>query len=43
MRMRMHRFTRLTNAFSYKFENHMRMVYTVWCNYVKRNTSSGTT
>jgi hypothetical protein len=32
MRMQMRRFTRLTNAFSKKFENHMHMValYTVW-------------
>ena len=33
----MRRFTRLTNAFSKKFENHVHMValYTVWYNYVK--------
>ena len=33
MRMHMRRFTRLTNAFSKKFKNHMHMValYTVWC------------
>ena len=33
----MRRFTRLTNAFSKKFENHMHMValYTVWYNFVK--------
>jgi hypothetical protein len=37
MRMQMRRFTRLTNAFSNKFENHMHMValYTVWYNFVK--------
>jgi len=37
MRMQMRRFTRLTNAFSKKFENHIHMValYTVWYNYVK--------
>jgi len=37
MRMQMRRFTRLTNAFSKKFENHMHMValYTVWYNFVK--------
>jgi IS1 family transposase len=37
MRMQMRRFTRLTNAFSTKFENHMHMValYTVWYNFVK--------
>jgi hypothetical protein len=41
MRMQMRRFTRLTNAFSKKFENHMHMVaiYTVWYNYVKQNKS----
>ena len=35
--MQMRRFTRLTNAFSKKFENHMHMValYTVWYNFVK--------
>lgn len=35
----MRRFTRLTNAFSKKFENHMHMValYTVWYNYVKQH------
>lgn len=33
----MRRFTRLTNGFSKKFENHMHMVaiYTVWYNFVK--------
>ena len=33
----MRRFTRLTNAFSKKFENHMHMValYTVWYNFVR--------
>ena len=37
MRMQMRRFTRLTNAFSKKFENHMRMValYTVWYNFIR--------
>jgi IS1 family transposase len=37
MRMQMRRFTRLTNAFSKKFQNHMHMValYTVWYNFVK--------
>ena len=37
MRMHMRRFTRLTNAFSKKFENHMHMValYTVWYNFVR--------
>jgi hypothetical protein len=37
MRMQMRRFTRLTNAFGKKFENHMHMValYTVWYNFVR--------
>ena len=37
MRMQMHRFTRLTNAFSKKFENHMHMValYTLWYNFIR--------
>ncbi|WP_375456242.1 IS1 family transposase [uncultured Methylobacterium sp.] len=37
MRMQMKRFTRLSNAFSKKFENHAHMValYTVWYNFVK--------
>ena len=37
MRMQMRRFTRLTNAFSKKWENHVHMValYTVWYNFVK--------
>jgi hypothetical protein len=41
MRMQMRRFTRLTNAFSKKFENPMHMValYTVWYNYVKQHKS----
>jgi IS1 family transposase len=41
MRMQMRRFTRLTNAFSKKFENHMYMValYTVWYNFVKQHKS----
>jgi IS1 family transposase len=39
MRMQMRRFTRLTNAFSKKFENHLHMValYTVWYNFVKQH------
>jgi hypothetical protein len=43
MRMQMHRFTRLTNAFNKKFENHVHMValYTVWHNYVKQHKSLG--
>lgn len=41
MRMAMRRFTRLTNAFSKKFENHMHMValYAVWYNFVKQHKS----
>jgi hypothetical protein len=37
MRMANRRFTRLTNAFSKKFDNHVHMValYTVWCNWVR--------
>jgi len=37
MRMHMRRFTRLTNGFSKKTENHVHMValYTVWYNFVK--------
>lgn len=37
MRMHMRRFTRLTNAFSKKWENHVHMValYTVWYNWVR--------
>ena len=41
MRMAMRRFTRLTNAFSKKFENHVHMValYTVWYNFVRIHKS----
>ncbi len=37
MRMHMRRFTRLTNAFSKKFEHHVHMValYTVWYNWTR--------
>ena len=37
----MRRFTRLTNAFSKKWENHVHMValYTVWYNFVKQHKS----
>ncbi len=37
MRMHMRRFTRLTNAFSRKFENHAHMValYAVWYNFTR--------
>ena len=39
MRMNMRRFTRLTNAFSEKFENHAHMValYTVWYNFARQH------
>lgn len=41
MRMHMRRFTRLTNAFSKKFENHAHMVaiYTVWYNWIRPHKS----
>lgn len=37
MRMHMRQFTRLTNAFSKKFDNHVHMValYTVWYNFIR--------
>ena len=37
MRMAMRRFTRLTNAFSKKLENHQHMValYALWYNFVR--------
>jgi hypothetical protein len=37
MRMSMRRFTRLTNGFSKKFENHAHMVavYAVWYNWIR--------
>jgi IS1 family transposase len=45
MRMHMRRFTRLTNAFSKKYESHCHMValYTVWYNYIRKHTSLKTT
>ncbi len=41
MRMHMRRFTRLTNAFSKKIENHIHMValYTVWYNFIRQHKS----
>jgi IS1 family transposase len=41
MRMAMRRFTRLTNAYSKKFESHVHMValYTVWYNFVRVHKS----
>jgi IS1 family transposase len=41
MRMHMRRFTRLTNAFSKKFENHAHMVaiYAVWYNWLRIHTT----
>jgi IS1 family transposase len=45
MRMQMRRFTRLTNAFSKKFENHTHMValYTVWYNFIRSHKTLKTT
>ncbi len=45
MRMHMRRFTRLTNAFSKKFESHCHMValYTVWYNFIRRHKTLKTT
>lgn len=45
MRMHMRRFTRLTNAFSKKFESHVHMValYTVWYNWVRIHKTLRTT
>jgi hypothetical protein len=41
MRMRMRRFTRLTNAFSKKFENHAHAIaiYTMHYNFARRHQS----
>ena len=41
MRMHMRRFTRLTNAFSKKFDNHAHMVaiYSVWYNWMRQRKS----
>lgn len=45
MRMHMRRFTRLTNGFSKKVENHAYMVaiYTVWYNWVRKHKTLGMT
>lgn len=45
MRMHMRRFTRLTNAFSKKYESHCHMValYTVWYNYIRTHKTLKTT
>jgi IS1 family transposase len=45
MRMHMRRFTRLTNAFSKKVENHAHMValYTVWYNFIRAHKTLKTT
>ena len=41
----MRRFTRLTNAFSKKLENHCRALalYFVWCNWMRPHKSLGMT
>jgi IS1 family transposase len=41
MRMSMRRFTRLTNAFSKKLENHCAMIaiYTLWYNFIRQHKS----
>lgn len=45
MRMSMRRFTRLTNAFSKKFENHYHSLalYFCWYNWIRKHKAHGTT
>jgi IS1 family transposase len=45
MRMHMRRLTRLTNAFSKKFESHCHMmaIYFVWYNFIRKHTTLKTT
>jgi hypothetical protein len=45
MRMSMRRFTRLTNAFSKKFENHCHSLalYFCWYNWIRKHKTLGTT
>src|ERR1700704_2715638 len=45
MRMHMRRFTRLTNAFSKKFENHCHSLalYFVWYNWMRKHKTHGMT
>jgi len=45
MRMSMRRFTRLTNAFSKKFENHCHSlaIYFVWYNWLRKHKAHGLT
>jgi hypothetical protein len=43
--MHMRRFTRLTNAFSKKYESHCHMmaIYFVWYNFIRKRTTLKTT